>query len=737
LKGRWLSITLSGVLLMLTTIGYGGPAASTALQQFNQPRLVAQLGHSLSITSVAFSPDGCYVLTGSANKTARLWDIETGKEVRMFEGHEARITSVAFSPDGRYVLTGSGDNTARLWDRETGKEVRKFEGHAAWITSVAFSPDGRYVLTGSWDSTTRLWDAATGRELASMISFRDGTWAVVDPEGRFDASNGGDVEGLHWVVADEPIALSQLKERYYEPGLLAKVMGFNKEPLRDVKAFKNVALYPAIELRKPEGEHPKLGIKLTNRGGGIGKVVVFINGKEIAADARGEKIAPDAKSAELSVDTKNHPYLVPGKKNLIEVKAYNAEGYLSSRGVVVDYDAPGIAPSEMPTLWAIVSGISDYKGTAIDLGYAAKDAVDVANAVRLGASRLLGADRVQISLLTTEPVSGAAEPTKKILIEAFTKARKAKSTDILLVYLSGHGVTYGGAEGDYYYLTRDAMTADLSDPAVRDAVALSSSELSELIRAIPATKQVLVLDTCGAGKAVEALSAKREISSSHIRALERMKDRFGLFILGGATADKVSYEASRFGQGLLTYSLLVGMQKGPALKEERFIDVDTLFNYAVESVPAMAKDIGGIQQPIKAVPKGGATFDLGELTREDRDQIKVASPKPFVLRSIFQDAESFRDHLALAQRVNDQLRTVSSRGREAAVIFVDADDAPDAYSLVGRYQCRNEDVTADVRVFKGTKEVGRYTEHGKKGEADKLADNIVLRAQETIRQQPR
>jgi len=114
----------------------------------------------------------------------------------------------------------------------------------------------------------------------------------------------------------------------------------------------------------------------------------------------------------------------------------------------------------------------------------------------------------------------------------------------------------------------------------------------------------------------------------------------------------------------------------------------------------------------------------------------VASPKPYVLRAVFQDAELIRDHLRLAQRVNDQWRAITSRGREATVIFVDVDDAPDAYSVIGRYQCRNEDVTADVRVFRGGKELGRYTEHGKKVEADKLADKIVARAQETIRQQP-
>ena len=279
--------------------------------------------------------------------------------------------------------------------------MRKLEGHANWIYSVAFSPDGRYVLTGSWDSTARLWDSATGEELVSLISFGDGTWAVVDREGRFDASNGGDVDGLHWVVGTETIALSQLKERYYEPGLLAKRFGFNKEPLRDVSAFTGVALHPAIELRKPTSEDPTLGIKLNNQGGGIGKVVGLINGKEIEADARGEKIAPDAKSAELTIDIKGHPLLKQGKKNRIEVKAYNAEGYLSSRGVIVDYDAPGTATSEIPTLWAIVAGVSGYSGETIDLRYAAKDARDIATALKLGGSRLFGTDKVKLLILTT------------------------------------------------------------------------------------------------------------------------------------------------------------------------------------------------------------------------------------------------------------------------------------------------------------------------------------------------
>ena len=162
------------------------------------------------------------MLTGSHDLTARLWEVATGKEIRRLE-YSRIVTSAAFSPDGRYALTGSWDNTARLWEVATGKEVSRLEGHSGAIDSINVSSDGHWVLTGSADGTTRLWDAASGKWLAALVSSGKGVWAVVAPDGRYDASDPDNVPFLHFVAGNDVIELGQLKQRFYTPGLLARI----------------------------------------------------------------------------------------------------------------------------------------------------------------------------------------------------------------------------------------------------------------------------------------------------------------------------------------------------------------------------------------------------------------------------------------------------------------------------------------------------------------------------------
>jgi WD40 repeat protein len=100
------------------------------------------------------------------------------------------------------VTASRSDGKARLWDAATGAEVRRFGGLSA-LCSVAFSPDGRWVLTASENTTARLWDAATGNWRATLLSYSNGGWAVVDPAGRYDASDPDDSPGLFFLAAGD------------------------------------------------------------------------------------------------------------------------------------------------------------------------------------------------------------------------------------------------------------------------------------------------------------------------------------------------------------------------------------------------------------------------------------------------------------------------------------------------------------------------------------------------------
>ncbi len=156
-------------------------------------------GYTNFVTSVTFSPDGKYVLTGSADAMAWMWDTQSGQFIRTFIGHQDTVTSVAFSPDGKYVLTGSADHTARLWDAQSGQSLRIFTGHSNAVMSVAFSPDGKYVLTGSEDGTARLWDAQTAQFIRTFTGHTKGVWEVAfSPDGKYVLTGSLDHTARLW-----------------------------------------------------------------------------------------------------------------------------------------------------------------------------------------------------------------------------------------------------------------------------------------------------------------------------------------------------------------------------------------------------------------------------------------------------------------------------------------------------------------------------------------------------------
>jgi hypothetical protein len=115
-------------------------------------------GHNEGVKSVCLSPDGRSALSGSYDKTLKLWDVATGQCLRTLVGHTHSVQAVAVSADSRWAVSGSDDKTLKLWDLATGLCLRTFEGHMAAVCSVCLSSDGRWALSGSDDKTLKLWE---------------------------------------------------------------------------------------------------------------------------------------------------------------------------------------------------------------------------------------------------------------------------------------------------------------------------------------------------------------------------------------------------------------------------------------------------------------------------------------------------------------------------------------------------------------------------------------------------
>ncbi|HEX8845579.1 MAG TPA: AAA-like domain-containing protein [Pyrinomonadaceae bacterium] len=187
-----------------TAEGFFAAAATPDLQQVEQDlegqEPITFRGHTKPVTSIAFSPDGKTLATGSADLTVKLWDLNAERDT--LKGNGGEVYSTAFSTDGKMVASGSRDNTVRIWDVATRRELKKLVGHTSAVNAVAFSSDGTILATGSGDSTIKLWDVATWRELATLKGHTKKVNAIAfSPDGKMLASVSSDQTAKLWDVA--------------------------------------------------------------------------------------------------------------------------------------------------------------------------------------------------------------------------------------------------------------------------------------------------------------------------------------------------------------------------------------------------------------------------------------------------------------------------------------------------------------------------------------------------------
>ena len=159
-------------------------------------------GHGNAILGASFSPDGKKIVTASRDRTAKSWDVASGKELQEFkEGHDFLISSAVFFPDGKKLITAAVDNTTRIWNVATGTQILALKGTGPTAT-LALSNDAKWMLSGSDDQSAKLWDAETGRVLASLKGHRSEVTAVaISPDDRLLLTGDATGQCLLWDAA--------------------------------------------------------------------------------------------------------------------------------------------------------------------------------------------------------------------------------------------------------------------------------------------------------------------------------------------------------------------------------------------------------------------------------------------------------------------------------------------------------------------------------------------------------
>lgn len=207
-------------------------------------------GHTGFITSVAFSPNDRTIVSGSLDKTIKVWDAATGLELHTLRGHTGPVFSVAISTDNNRIVSASGDRTVKVWNAVNGQETLTLKGHTDLVTSVAWSADGKRIVSGSLDKTIKVWDAATGQEELTLKGHSNGvTYLAFSVDGKQIIAGDADWTIRVWDVATAKevfkFSVQEQMSRGGDPSLsadgkriLSGYGGFKEEPRGNWGAVK-------------------------------------------------------------------------------------------------------------------------------------------------------------------------------------------------------------------------------------------------------------------------------------------------------------------------------------------------------------------------------------------------------------------------------------------------------------------------------------------------------------------
>lgn len=698
-------------------------------------------GHSGYISYATFSPDGNLIAASSADSSVIVWDT-LGRPLQILRNEKmGKVWAVYFSHDNKKLLTKSDDYILRLWDVKTGNLLSEMKGHTSDIGNATFSKDDKFIFSVSHDNTAKAWDTKTGKLLLTFFKVDSTDYLVTDNYGRYDGTEAAR-KLLYFTCGTEVIGLDQVKDKLWVPNLAERIMKGDTINAPKLAELEICNLTPLIETK--EETKDRYQFQITPRRGGLGDIIVSVNNIE-SFRLNSKDLLKNEKGYLLTVDKKAiEKYFATGETNNINVKALTASNDISSRSTIVEEEASPVANKAAPNLYAVVVGVSDYKGTELDLRYAAKDADDIAGAITVTAKKLFNTDdKNHVFVYKLHTADGhdlfpEKNSIKKIINDI---GSKAQPNDVLLIFFAGHG-KWDKDKNQFFFLTADASKETVTT-AISD-VGISMQELTDWIQPakMKAQKRILVFDACNSGQAIKDLvkignddqkylAARDDEKAEQIKAVEKLNNKSGLFILSASASNQYAYEMGKYSQGLLTYSLLKAIKEQPEiLEDQKYLSVYRWFDAAEKTVSDIASQSGNQQQPQLV---STTNFAIGVVDDEVRNKIILPGEKPVFAASNFQnsDEDIAADNLGINKLVDNILADISTRSTDNKISYLPY-SANDAYNLSGRYTVDGAAILLKVNIRKNNKTLYKFEVKGTTDKPEIVAQNATTKAIEWL-----
>ena len=492
-----------------------------------------------------------------------------------------------------------------LYDIRSGERLRRFIGHNGVIWAVSPSPDGRYFLSGCSDQTVSLWNPDRDTPLVTFF-FAGNEWIAWTPEGYYAASAGGErLMGWHVNNGTESTAsffpAAQFRKTLYRPDIIKLLIrsGSLEEAMKLAGDTQQTivadVLPPTVLIASPDRspltlDEPELTVKAVARQVGphpVTSMQVYLDGRPVGG--RAGKVEFDQATEEV-----RHEFRVTlsaGRKHEIAVRADSPVSHSMSMPIQVTYKEASVQ-EQLPALYVLAMGVSNYADDDLKLNYAANDAQKIEESFKVNAQGVYR--KVETKLIVNDRATRAG-----VLGGLQWMKKQMTQHDIGVVFFSGHGDK--DDTGNFYLLPSDVTRDELVVSAVSDA------QVKGVLQGIPG-RLLIMLDACHAGSlGGDKRKSSRSLTDDLVRDLSN--DDYGVVVMASSMGREFSLESNEHRNGYFT----VALSEGLACHELADANADgfVYFNELDTYVSSRVKDLtNGKQHPVTSKPATIRPFPL-------------------------------------------------------------------------------------------------------------------------------